>query len=90
MRIEWACTFDELRDLGHYFLFVEESGLNVSLSRGRGYARVGESPSVSTPPKGPNVTLIAMMGKQLGLVHKKYIGVWMQKCLIHSEIMPKR
>ena len=62
MRIEWACTFNELRDLGCNFLFIDESGFNVSLSRGRGYARVGESPSISIPPKGPNVTLIAMMG----------------------------
>ena len=74
MRIEWACTFHELRDLGCNFFFVDESGFNVSLGRGRGYARVGESPSVIVPPKGPKFTLIAMMGKKFGLVHKKYIG----------------
>ena len=53
MRIEWACTFNELRDTGCEFLFVDESGFNVKLSRGRGYARVGETPSVIVPPRGP-------------------------------------
>ena len=74
MRIEWAFTFNELRDLGCQFLFVDESGFNISLSRGRGYARVGETPNVSVPPKGPNVTIIAMMGLKINLVHEKYIG----------------
>ena len=74
MRIEWAHTFKELKCLGCKFLFVDESGFNVSLSRGRGYARVGESPSVVVPPKGPNITLIALMGKKIGLVYEKYIG----------------
>ena len=36
MRIEWAYTSNELRDLGCNFLFVDESGFDVSLSRGRG------------------------------------------------------
>ena len=35
MRIEWAYTFNELRDLGCHFLFVDESGFNISLSRGK-------------------------------------------------------
>ena len=74
MRIEWAYTFNELRDLGCQFVFVDESGFNVSLSRGRGYARVGESPNVTVPPKGPNVTLIALMGTKVGLLYEKYVG----------------
>ena len=64
MRIEWACTFNESRDVGCQFLFIDESGLNVSLGRGRGYAGVGVSPSVIMPPKGPNITLIAPMGSK--------------------------
>ena len=74
MRIEWAYTFNELRDIGCQFLFIDESGFNISLSRGRGYARVGESPSVTIPPRGPNVTLIALMGTRIGLLYEKYIG----------------
>ena len=62
MRIEWAYTSNELRDLGCNFLFVDESGFNVSLGRGRGYAGVGESPSVIVPPRGPDVMLIASWG----------------------------
>ena len=74
MRIEWAYTSNELRDLGCNFLFIDGSGFNVSLSRGRGYAGVGESPSVIVPPRGPNVTLIAMMGLEIGLLYEKYVG----------------
>lgn len=74
MRIEWAYTFNELRDQRCNFLFIDESGFNVSLGRGRGYARVGESPSVIVPPKGPNVTLIALMGLEVGLLYEKYVG----------------
>ena len=74
MRIEWAHTFKELKCLGCKFLFVDESGFNISLSRGRGYARVGESPSVVVPARGPNITLIALMGKRTGLIYEKYIG----------------
>ena len=54
------------------FLPCGESGFNISLSRGRGYARAGETPVVSVPPKGPSVTLMAMMGRRLGLIHEKY------------------
>ena len=84
MRSEWAYTFNELRDLGCRFLFVDESGFNISSSRGRGYATVGETPVVSVPPKGPNVTLIAMMGKRPGLICEKYIGGVNAKTLTSS------
>ena len=54
-----------------------ESGFSISLSRGRGYARAGETPAVSVPPKGPSVTLIAMMGKGL-VLYMRSIGLLIQ------------
>lgn len=73
-RREWAVTFNQLRDCGCKFLFVDESGFNINMSRGRGYARVSETPECHVPAKGPNISLVAAMGEGFGLVHEVHKG----------------
>ena len=48
-------------------------GFSTSLSRRRGMQEQ-ERHQASRHPRGPNVTLIALMGLRIGLIHEKYIG----------------
>lgn len=73
-RREWAVTFNKLRDAHCEFVFIDESGFNIFLSRGRGYARVNETPECYGPVKGPNISLIAAMGQKIGVLHELHKG----------------
>lgn len=70
----WGRTFNLLRIEGARFVFLDESGFNVNMSRGRGYARVSETPECYVPSKGPNISVMAAMSPELGVIHETHRG----------------
>ena len=87
MRKEWAVTFSVLKNKGLEFIFVDESGFNINISRGRGYARVSETPECYIPSKGPNISVVAAMGAKLGLLHEVHTGG--MTAVLFSEFIKK-
>ena len=53
---------------------MDESGFNINMSRGRGYARVSETPECHAPTKGPNISLVAAMGEGFGFKYEVHRG----------------
>ena len=70
----WGRTFNLLRIEGARFVFLDESGFDVNMSRGRGYARVSETPECYVPSKGPNISVMAAMSPELGVIHETHRG----------------
>ena len=70
-----ACTLSESGDAGCQLTSADEGGFSANLSRGRGDARERETPGVTVPPRGPDVTIIALMGLRSGILCGKHVGV---------------
>ena len=62
----WGRTFNLLR--------IEGTRFDVNMSRGRGYARVSETPECYVPSKGPNISVMAAMSPELGVIHETHRG----------------
>ena len=58
---------------GARFVFIDESGLNVNMSRGRGYARVSETPGCCVPRR-LGIPVLAAMSPELKIVHETHKG----------------
>ena len=58
---------------GARFVFLDESGLNVNMSRGRGYARVSETPGCCVPRR-LGIPVLAAMSPELKIVHETHKG----------------
>ena len=63
-----------LLGMGARFVFLDESGFNVNMSRGRGHAGVSETPECYVPSKGPSISVLAAMSPELGVIHETHRG----------------
>ena len=69
-----ACTLSESGDAGCQLTSAGEGGFSANLS-GEGDARERETPGVTVPPRGPDATIIALMGLRSGILCGKHVGV---------------
>ena len=90
-RIEWSITWRYLADTKAKLIYIDESGFNLHLTSGKGWAIVGFTPETNVcTNKGQNISLLAAMtqGKKIDCYHIKrgsitseVIVEWMERNL---------
>ena len=87
-RVEWAITWKDMERAAIKFVYIDESGFNLNVASGKGWAIVGLTPEVEVPNnRGQNVSLLAALipGRRIesymirrGSITSELIVEWME------------